>query len=177
MSALPVLNFDLPAPDLGAWRSGNTGIEGVWQFDSHRPGRHVMISALVHGNEVCGAWALKDLLEAGVRVGGQAGEDMQAEVATVVMSDDAMMPGDVVIADVSVEETAVLVAPMPKRVLPHQLAEHVADRVRGMRHESSGEMVASARSDGDEAIDYGLWWHETMEFMPWGGAPETVAAE
>ncbi len=67
MSALPVLNFDLPAPDLGAWRSGNTGIEGVWQFDSHRPGRHVMISALVHGNEVCGAWALKDLLEAGVR--------------------------------------------------------------------------------------------------------------
>jgi hypothetical protein len=117
-----------------------------------------------------------ETLEAGVRVGGQAGEDMQAEVATVVMSDDAMMPGDVVIADVSVEETAVLVAPMPKRVLPHQLAEHVADRVRGMRHESSEEMVASARSDGDEAIDYGLWWHETMEFMPWGGAPETVAA-
>jgi ATP-dependent exoDNAse (exonuclease V) beta subunit len=117
-----------------------------------------------------------ETLEAGVRVGGQAGEDMQAEVATVVMSDDAMMPGDVVIADVSVEETAVLVAPVPKRVLPHQLAEHVADRVRGMRHESSGEMVASARSDGDEAIDYGLWWHETMEFMPWGGAPETVAA-
>jgi predicted deacylase len=27
----------------------------------------MMISALVHGNEVCGAWALKGLLEAGVR--------------------------------------------------------------------------------------------------------------
>lgn len=67
MNALPVLDFDLPAPDLGAWRSGNTGTEGVWRFDSHRPGRHVMISALVHGNEVCGAWALKGLLEAGVR--------------------------------------------------------------------------------------------------------------
>lgn len=67
MNALPVLDFELPAPDLGAWRSGNTGTEGVWRFDSHRPGRHVMISALVHGNEVCGAWALKGLLEAGVR--------------------------------------------------------------------------------------------------------------
>ena len=67
MSALPILAFDLPAPDLGAWRSGNTGTEGVWQFDSGVPGRHVMLSALVHGNEVCGAWALKGLLEAGVR--------------------------------------------------------------------------------------------------------------
>jgi predicted deacylase len=67
MSALPILAFDLPAPDLGAWRSGNTGTEGVWRFDSGEPGRHVMLSALVHGNEVCGAWALKGLLEAGVR--------------------------------------------------------------------------------------------------------------
>jgi predicted deacylase len=67
MSALPILDFDLPAPDLGAWRFGNTGTEGVWRFDGHRPGRHVMISALLHGNELCGAWALKGLLEAGVR--------------------------------------------------------------------------------------------------------------
>lgn len=61
------LAFELPAPDLGAWRAGNTGTEGVWHFDSSQPGRHVMISALVHGNELCGAWALKGLLEAGVR--------------------------------------------------------------------------------------------------------------
>ncbi|MCW5221076.1 succinylglutamate desuccinylase [Verminephrobacter aporrectodeae subsp. tuberculatae] len=59
--------FDLPVPDIGAWRAGNTGTEGVWQFDSGRPGRCVMISALVHGNELCGAWALKGLLEAGLR--------------------------------------------------------------------------------------------------------------
>lgn len=59
--------FDLPAPDLGPWRTGNTGTEGVWHFDSGQPGRHVMISALVHGNELCGAWALKGLLASGLR--------------------------------------------------------------------------------------------------------------
>ena len=48
-------------------RAGNTGVEGVWHFDSGKPGRNVMVSALVHGNELCGAWALKGLLEAGVR--------------------------------------------------------------------------------------------------------------
>ena len=61
------LVFELPAPDLSAWRAGNTGTEGVWHFDSGVPGRHVMLSALVHGNELCGAWALKGLLEAGLR--------------------------------------------------------------------------------------------------------------
>lgn len=61
------LKFELPAPDLGAWRTGNTGTEGVWHFDSGQPGRHVLISALIHGNELCGAWALKGLLDAGFR--------------------------------------------------------------------------------------------------------------
>ena len=61
------LSFTLPAPDLSAWRAGNTGTPGVWHFDSGVPGRHVMISALVHGNELCGAWALKGLLEAALR--------------------------------------------------------------------------------------------------------------
>ncbi|RQO82611.1 succinylglutamate desuccinylase/aspartoacylase family protein [Acidovorax sp. FJL06] len=63
----PPLRFELPAPDIRAWRAGNTGTEGVWHFDSGQPGRHVMVSALVHGNELCGAWALLGLLEAGVR--------------------------------------------------------------------------------------------------------------
>lgn len=61
------LKFDLPCPDLSMWRQGNTGTEGVWHFDAGRPGRHVLISALIHGNELCGAWALKGLLEAGIR--------------------------------------------------------------------------------------------------------------
>jgi predicted deacylase len=57
----------LEKPELGQWRSGNTGVEGVWQFDSGKPGRSVMVTALVHGNELCGAWALKTLLEAHIR--------------------------------------------------------------------------------------------------------------
>ncbi|WP_342131853.1 succinylglutamate desuccinylase/aspartoacylase domain-containing protein [Hydrogenophaga sp. OTU3427] len=61
------LTFELQRPELGAWRVGNTGVEGVWHFDSGQPGRHVMVSALVHGNELCGAWAIQGLLEAGVR--------------------------------------------------------------------------------------------------------------
>jgi len=66
---MPSPAFTLPLPDLSAWRAGNCTvagrrIEGVWQFDSGRPGRHVMISALVHGNEICGAWALAELLAA-----------------------------------------------------------------------------------------------------------------
>lgn len=59
--------FELDPPDLGRWRAGNTGVEGVWHFEASAPGRRVMLSALVHGNELCGAWALKALLEAGVR--------------------------------------------------------------------------------------------------------------
>jgi predicted deacylase len=61
------LQIDLPCPDISMWRQGNTGTDGVWHFDSGQPGRHVLISALIHGNELCGAWALKGLLEAGVR--------------------------------------------------------------------------------------------------------------
>lgn len=59
--------FSLTPPDLGRWRAGNTGTEGVWHFDAGVPGRRVMLSALVHGNELCGAWALKELLDAGIR--------------------------------------------------------------------------------------------------------------
>lgn len=61
------MSFLLSTPDLRAERLGNTGTPGVWHVDSGVPGKHVMIAALVHGNELCGAWALKDLLAAGVR--------------------------------------------------------------------------------------------------------------
>lgn len=61
------LGFELNKPDLGQWRSGNTGVEGVWHFDSSQPGRAVLISSLIHGNELCGAWAVKGLLESGLR--------------------------------------------------------------------------------------------------------------
>lgn len=61
------MRFELPKPDIGAWRAGNTGTEGVWHFESGVPGRRAMVTSLVHGNELCGAWAVQGLLEAGVR--------------------------------------------------------------------------------------------------------------
>lgn len=61
------MEFTLEKPEIGALADGNTGTQGVWRFDSGMPGRHVLITALVHGNELCGAWALKGLLGAGVR--------------------------------------------------------------------------------------------------------------
>ncbi len=59
--------FELQPPDISAWRVGNTGVEGVWRFDSGQAGRKVLVTALVHGNELCGAWALRDALQHGLR--------------------------------------------------------------------------------------------------------------
>lgn len=59
--------FELQAPELGDWRQGNTGIEGVWRFEGPQSGRDVLVTALVHGNELCGAWALLEALQTGVR--------------------------------------------------------------------------------------------------------------
>lgn len=58
---------EITAPDLGPYRGGNTGIPGVTTFASGEPGPHVVITALVHGNELCGAWALLRLLQREIR--------------------------------------------------------------------------------------------------------------
>ncbi len=60
----------------------------------------------------------------------------------------------------------------PRRILPHQLAEHAAeDGIRAARHETGDEAPAPPRP-GEDPIAYGLWWHETVEFIPWL-APES----
>lgn len=61
------LTWELEPPDLERWRAGNTGVEGVWRFDSGITGRELLITALVHGNELCGAWAVRDMLAWGLR--------------------------------------------------------------------------------------------------------------
>lgn len=59
--------FEIAVPDLSAERLGNTDTPGVWAFDSGNAGPTLLITALIHGNEICGAWALKELLAAGLR--------------------------------------------------------------------------------------------------------------
>jgi predicted deacylase len=58
----PAPPIELQAPDLERWAPGNTGTPYVWSFDSGRPGPQVMVQALTHGNEICGAIALDALL-------------------------------------------------------------------------------------------------------------------
>ena len=59
--------IDIAIPDITPYRAGNTGIEYVTSFDSGRPGPHVVVNALTHGNEICGAVALDFLFRSGVR--------------------------------------------------------------------------------------------------------------
>ncbi len=56
-----------PLPDLRAYRIGNAGVEYISSLESGRTGPHAAITALVHGNEICGAVALDTILRDGVR--------------------------------------------------------------------------------------------------------------
>jgi predicted deacylase len=58
---------ELAPPDIGAYRSGNTGVPYVATFDSGNAGPHVMVNALTHGNELCGAIAVATLFERDIR--------------------------------------------------------------------------------------------------------------
>lgn len=58
---------ELVPPDIAAYREGNTGIDYVTTFDSGRPGPHVMIAAVTHGNELCGAVVVDFLFRQKVR--------------------------------------------------------------------------------------------------------------
>jgi len=63
---LPAFAVKLACPDLTPWLDGNTGVRGFTRLDSGRPGAHVGLLALTHGNEIAGAIALARLLEAGL---------------------------------------------------------------------------------------------------------------
>ncbi|WP_374632534.1 succinylglutamate desuccinylase/aspartoacylase family protein [Ferrovibrio sp.] len=56
----------LPIP-IDQYRDGNTGIAFAHRLKSDKPGPKVLITALIHGNEVCGAHALDLLLTSGFK--------------------------------------------------------------------------------------------------------------
>ena len=58
---------ELTPPDIEPYRAGNTGIEYVTSFAAGEPGPHVVVTALTHGNEICGAIALDRVLRAQIR--------------------------------------------------------------------------------------------------------------
>ena len=59
--------IEVAFPDLGRWAAGNARIPYAWTFATGRAGPHVLVQALTHGNEVCGAIALDWLLDSGLR--------------------------------------------------------------------------------------------------------------
>lgn len=61
----PPATFDLR--DIAPWRAGNTGIDYVTTLDSDRPGPHVMVNALTHGNEISGPRAIGFLRDHDIR--------------------------------------------------------------------------------------------------------------
>ena len=62
----PAPPVEVEFPDLSAYAPGNCGVRHVWTFSAARAGPHVLLQALTHGNEVCGAialdWVLRERL-------------------------------------------------------------------------------------------------------------------
>lgn len=63
----PTYAVELTAPDIEPYRAGNTGIAYVTTFAAAAPGPHVVVAALTHGNEICGAIVLDRLFRATIR--------------------------------------------------------------------------------------------------------------
>ena len=67
MDASTPVPLEVLPRDLSAYRAGNTGVPYVHRFASSKPGPHVLINALTHGNELCGMTAATHLLDNDVR--------------------------------------------------------------------------------------------------------------
>jgi predicted deacylase len=64
---MPPIAIELQAPDIRPHRASNTGTDFIHSFDSGKPGPHVLVNALTHGNEICGAIVVDRLLRRGLR--------------------------------------------------------------------------------------------------------------
>jgi len=64
---MPAVPVELEAPDIKPHRASNTGTDYVHTFDSGKAGPHVLVNALTHGNEICGAIVVDRLLRRGLR--------------------------------------------------------------------------------------------------------------
>lgn len=63
---LPDYPIEIEFPDITPYEKGNSGIPYLYTFDSGAAGPHVMINSIIHGNEVCGAIVVKELIDMGL---------------------------------------------------------------------------------------------------------------
>ncbi|MBB5501988.1 hypothetical protein HDG37_006224 [Paraburkholderia sp. MM5384-R2] len=68
----PAYPIEVAFPDISMHECSGTGIPYLHSFDSGVPGAHVMINALTHGNEVCGAIAVDALLRGEIAAASRA---------------------------------------------------------------------------------------------------------
>ncbi len=61
------VRVELTPPDISRYAAGNTGIPYYSTFDSGKPGPHILVNAVTHGNELCGAITLDFLSRHDVR--------------------------------------------------------------------------------------------------------------
>ncbi|MBS0595737.1 MAG: succinylglutamate desuccinylase/aspartoacylase family protein, partial [Proteobacteria bacterium] len=188
--------FDLPVPDIAPWRAGNTGVEGVWHFDSGASGEAVLISALIHGNELCGAWALKGLLEAGLRpargtltlaFGNLAAFDRfdaaDPDAARFVQQDlnRQWTPERIQAADTLERRRAAALAPFVQRASwlldLHSMHEPGAPLLLTGLHERNLDLARSLRTPGHIVIDAGHQDGVRMRDFGRFGQPDHVAPE
>jgi predicted deacylase len=101
MTSAPLPAIEVMPRDLSRYRVGNTGIDYVHRFESGRPGPHVMVNALTHGNEFCGMVAVCHLLDSGVR----------PKIGTLTLS----------FANVAAYETFDAARPFESRLITHNL--------------------------------------------------------
>ena len=64
---LPSFEVRIGKPDITPWRDGNTGIPGFTTLAAEAAGPHVLLLALMHGNEFAGAIVLDRLLRGKLR--------------------------------------------------------------------------------------------------------------
>ncbi|MBM85147.1 MAG: succinylglutamate desuccinylase [Rhodospirillaceae bacterium] len=67
LSDLRPYPVEITPPDISAYRTGNTGVDYFISFSGPVTGPHAMVTALMHGNELCGAVVLDELLRSGFR--------------------------------------------------------------------------------------------------------------
>lgn len=69
VSAGPITprGMEIRPPDIAPHADGNAGVPYVHRFRAPAPGPHVLVTAIVHGNEPCGAIVLDHALRTGLR--------------------------------------------------------------------------------------------------------------
>jgi predicted deacylase len=59
--------IEISPPDIAPYKAGNAGVDYVHVLDSGKPGPNVMVQALTHGNEFCGAIALDYFFKSSIK--------------------------------------------------------------------------------------------------------------